>query len=65
MLNVDGSQIIPGVLIVRVDGSQIFLNTEDMKNKILILVDNEYKDTKLFILDFEATAFIDHSALKC
>jgi len=25
------------------------------------LIDHEYKDTKLFILDFEATSFIDHS----
>jgi high affinity sulfate transporter 1 len=57
-------EIIPGILIVRVDGSQIFLNTEDIKNTILNLVDNEYKDTKLFILDFEATAFIDHSGIE-
>ncbi|MDD4378114.1 MAG: SulP family inorganic anion transporter [Eubacteriales bacterium] len=55
------AEIIPEVLIVRVDGSQIFLNTEDIKNNILNLIDHEYKDTKLFILDFEATSFIDHS----
>jgi sulfate permease, SulP family len=55
------AEIIPEVLIVRVDGSQIFLNTEDIKNNILHLIDHEYKDTKLFILDFEATSFIDHS----
>lgn len=58
------AQIIPGILIVRVDGSQIFLNTEDIKNKILELVDHEYKDIKLFILDFEATVFIDHSGIE-
>lgn len=58
------ARIIPGVLIIRVDGSQIFLNTEDIKNNILHLVDSEYKDTKLFILDFEATAFIDHSGIE-
>jgi sulfate permease, SulP family len=55
------AKIIPEVLIVRVDGSQIFLNTEDIKNNIVNLIDHEYKDTKLFILDFEATSFIDHS----
>ncbi|MBI4814086.1 MAG: SulP family inorganic anion transporter [Methanobacterium sp.] len=55
------AEIIPEILIVRVDGSQIFLNTEDIKNNILNLIDHEYKDTKLFILDFEATSFIDHS----
>ncbi|EKQ51851.1 MAG: high affinity sulfate transporter 1 [Methanobacterium sp. Maddingley MBC34] len=55
------AEIIPEVLIVRVDGSQIFLNTEDIKNNIVNLIDHEYKDTKLFILDFEATSFIDHS----
>ena len=58
------ANILPGVLIIRVDGSQIFLNTEDIRNKILNLVDYEYKDTKLFILDFEATAFIDHSGIE-
>jgi sulfate permease, SulP family len=58
------AHLIPGILIIRVDGSQIFLNTEDIKNKILNLVDHEYKDTKLFILDFEATVFIDHSGIE-
>lgn len=58
------AELIPGVLIVRVDGSQIFLNTEDIINNILHLVDYEYKDIKLFILDFEATAFIDHSGIE-
>jgi high affinity sulfate transporter 1 len=58
------AQKIPKVLIIRVDGSQIFLNTEDVKNKILSLVDKDYKDTELFILDLEATAFIDHSAIE-
>ena len=52
---------IPEVLIVRVDGSQIFLNNEDIKNRIFELIENDYKDTKLLILDFEATSFIDHS----
>lgn len=56
------AEMIPEVLIVRVDGSQIFLNTEDIKNKILELIENDYKDTKLLILDFEATSFIDHSS---
>jgi SulP family sulfate permease len=58
------NQTIPHVLIVRVDGSQIFLNTEDIKNTILNLVDGEYKSTKLFVLDFEATSFIDHSGIE-
>jgi sulfate permease, SulP family len=58
------AQIIPGVLIIRVDGSQIFLNTEDIKNTIINLVDVEYKNTKLFILDLEASAFIDHSGIE-
>lgn len=55
------AHIIPQILIIRVDGSQIFLNTEDIKNNILNMVDHEYTDTKLLILDFEATSFIDHS----
>ena len=55
------AHIIPQILIIRVDGSQIFLNTEDIKNNILNMADHEYTDTKLLILDFEATSFIDHS----
>ena len=42
------SEIISHTLVVRVDGSQIFLNTDSVKNTIIDLVDNKYKDTKLF-----------------
>jgi MFS superfamily sulfate permease-like transporter len=55
---------IPGVLIIRVDGSQIFLNADNIKNNILDLLDNEYKDAKLLILDLEATAFIDITGIE-
>jgi SulP family sulfate permease len=58
------SEIISHTLIVRVDGSQIFLNTDSIKNTIIDLVDNEYNDTKLFVLDFEASAFIDYSGIQ-
>ncbi|MGZ4857683.1 MAG: STAS domain-containing protein, partial [Methanobacteriaceae archaeon] len=58
------SEIIDHTLIVRIDGSQIFLNTDSIKNTILDLVDNEYRDTKLFVLDFEATPFIDYSGIE-
>ena len=58
------SEIISHTLIVRVDGSQIFLNTDCIKNTIIDLVDNEYKDTKLFILDFEASSFIDYTGIE-
>ncbi|MBI5681370.1 MAG: SulP family inorganic anion transporter [Methanobacterium sp.] len=58
------SEIISHTLIVRVDGSQIFLNTDSVKNTIIDLVDKKYKDTKLFVLDFEASAFIDYSGIK-
>lgn len=57
-------EVASHTLIVRVDGSQIFLNTESIKNTILDLVDNEYKDTMLFVLDFEATSFIDYSGIE-
>jgi len=59
-----GTEIISHTLIVRVDGSQIFMNTDSVKNTIIDLVDNEYKDTKLFVLDFEASAFIDYSGIQ-
>jgi high affinity sulfate transporter 1 len=58
------AEIISHTLIIRVDGSQIFLNTDNVKNTILDLVDKEYKDTKLFILDFEATSFIDYTGME-
>ena len=56
--------IAPHTLLLRVDGSQIFLNTECIKDTILNLVDNEYKDTMLLVLDFEATPFIDYSGIE-
>lgn len=58
------AEIASHALIVRIDGSQIFLNTESIKNTIIDLVDGEYKDTKLFVLDFEATSFIDYSGIE-
>ncbi|PKL66891.1 MAG: SulP family inorganic anion transporter [Methanobacteriales archaeon HGW-Methanobacteriales-1] len=58
------SQIISHTLIVRVDGSQIFLNTDSVKNTILNLVDNKCEGTKLFVLDFESSAFIDYSGIQ-
>jgi MFS superfamily sulfate permease-like transporter len=58
------AEILTHTLIVRVDGSQIFLNTECIKNTIIDLVDTEYNDTKLFVLDFEATSFIDYSGIE-
>jgi high affinity sulfate transporter 1 len=58
------AEIVSHTLIVRIDGSQIFLNTESIKNTILDLVDGKYKDTKLFVLDFEATSFIDYSGIE-
>ncbi len=58
------AEIASHTLIVRVDGSQIFLNIEKVKDTILDLVDGEYKDTKLFVLDFEATSFIDYSGIE-
>ncbi|WP_414469114.1 SulP family inorganic anion transporter [Methanobacterium sp. ACI-7] len=57
-------KIASHTLIIRVDGSQIFLNTESVKDTILDLVDHKYKDTKLFVLDFEATSFIDYSGIE-
>jgi high affinity sulfate transporter 1 len=58
------TEIISHTLIVRIDGSQIFLNTDRIKNTIIDLVDNKYKDTKLFILDFEASSFIDYTGIE-
>lgn len=58
------AEIASHTLIVRVDGSQIFLNTESVKDTILDIVDTKYKDTKLFVLDFEATSFIDYSGIE-
>jgi SulP family sulfate permease len=58
------SEIISHTLIVRVDGSQIFLNTDSIRNTIIDMVDNQYKDTKLFVLDFEATSFIDYTGIE-
>jgi anti-anti-sigma factor len=55
---------IPGVLIIRIDGSQIFLNADNIKNNILNLLDHEYKDTNILVLDLEATSFIDITGIE-
>jgi len=58
------SEIVSHTLIVRIDGSQIFLNTESIKDTIIDLVDTQYKDIRLLVLDFEATPFIDFSGIE-
>ncbi len=58
------AEVASHTLTVRIDGSQIFLNTDCIKNTILDLVDNKYNDTMLFVLDFESTAFIDYSGIE-
>ena len=55
---------IPEVLIIKLDGSQIFLHADNIKNKILNLLDHEYRDTKLVVLDLESTSFIDISGIE-
>ena len=55
---------IPAVLIIKLDGSQIFLNVYNIKNKILNLLDHEYMDTKLLVLDLGSTSFIDITGIE-
>ena len=55
---------IPEVLIIKLDGSQIFLYADNIKNNILNLLDHEYRDTKLLVLDLESTSFIDISGIE-
>ncbi|WP_048190471.1 SulP family inorganic anion transporter [Methanobacterium sp. SMA-27] len=55
---------IPEVLIIKLDGSQIFLHADNIKNKIVNLLDHEYRDTKLLVLDLESTSFIDISGIE-
>ena len=55
---------IPAVLIIKLDGSQIFLHADNIKNKILNLLDHEYRDTKLLVLDLESTSFIDITGIE-
>ena len=55
---------IPGVLIIKLEGSQIFLNADNIKNKIINLLDHEYKDTKLIVLDLKSTSFIDITGIE-
>ena len=58
------AKIDPSTLTVRIDGSQIFLNTESIKETILGLVDSRYKETKLFVFVFEATPYVDYSGIE-
>jgi sulfate permease, SulP family len=58
------NQRVPGILIIRIDGYQIFLNADNIKSNILNLLDNEYRDAKLLIMDLEATSFIDITGIE-
>ena len=52
------------VLIIKLEGSQIFLHADNIKNKILNLLDHEYKDAKLLVLDLESISFIDITGIE-
>ncbi|MGL4669899.1 MAG: SulP family inorganic anion transporter [Methanobacteriaceae archaeon] len=52
------NETIPNVLIIRVDGPQLFVNSENIRDTILRRA-NRYKDIKLVILDMENTEYID------
>ena len=52
------------MLIIKLDGSQIFLHADNIKNKILNLLDHKYKDKKLLVLDLESTSFIDITGIE-
>lgn len=50
---------VPGVLIVRVDGYQIFVSAENIRDSILELIHGSDEPIKLLILDFKSSPIID------
>lgn len=50
---------VPGILVVRVDGYQIFVSAENIKESILKLVEKQDTPVKLLILDFKSSPIID------
>lgn len=50
---------IPGILVVRVDGYQIFASAENIKESIINLIKNQTPPVKLLILDFKSSPIID------
>jgi high affinity sulfate transporter 1 len=50
---------IPGILVVRVDGYQIFASAENIKESILSLTKTQETPVKLLILDFKSSPIID------
>jgi high affinity sulfate transporter 1 len=50
---------IPGILVVRVDGYQIFASAENIKESIISLTKTQKTPVKLLILDFKSSPIID------
>lgn len=50
---------IPGILVIRVDGYQIFASAEKIKESIIKLIKNQKPPVKLLILDFKSSPIID------
>lgn len=50
---------IPGILVVRVDGYQIFASAENIKESIIKLIKSQKTPVKLLILDFKSSPIID------
>lgn len=50
---------IPGVLVIRVDGYQIFASAEKIKESIIKLIKTQKTSVKLLILDFKSSPIID------
>lgn len=50
---------IPGILVVRVDGYQIFASAENIKESVIELIKNQNTTVKHLILDFKYSPIID------
>lgn len=53
------NELLPGVLIVRVDGYHIFVSAENIKDSILELINEQAVPVELLILDFKSSPIID------
>ncbi|MCE5214647.1 MAG: SulP family inorganic anion transporter [Methanobacterium sp.] len=50
---------LPGILVIRVDGCQIFASAEKIKESIIKVVRSQKNPVKLLILDFKSSPIID------
>lgn len=56
---VDGAEIIPGLIIYRFDSSLLFFNADHFKDRVRSVIEQEHPKPRAFLFDAEAVPLVD------